>query len=155
MVDARVFFGSGAATRSTPPAKLARRYLAAAGGPTRAPIGRTHGYHGTTASARASAASSADRIGWGPSSGLSLVPHDSSRRSSAEIERVGADRVAAFFCEPVMGAGGVLLAARATSRRSRRSAASTACCSWSTRSSPASAASATWFAVERFGVGPT
>jgi adenosylmethionine-8-amino-7-oxononanoate aminotransferase len=35
------------------------------------------------------------------------VQHDSPDALREEIERVGADRVAAFFCEPVMGAGGV------------------------------------------------
>jgi len=48
------------------------------------------------------------RSGWGP-----LVPEtsqvqwDSPRALRDEIERIGAERVAAFFCEPVMGAGGV------------------------------------------------
>jgi adenosylmethionine-8-amino-7-oxononanoate aminotransferase len=37
----------------------------------------------------------------------SLVPHDSLEALEAEIDRVGADRVAAVFVEPVMGAGGV------------------------------------------------
>ena len=37
----------------------------------------------------------------------SQVAHDDPSALAAEIERVGADRVAAFFCEPVIGAGGV------------------------------------------------
>jgi putrescine---pyruvate transaminase len=37
------------------------------------------------------------------------VPHDSLEALEAEILRVGPDRVAAFFCEPVIGAGGVHL----------------------------------------------
>jgi adenosylmethionine-8-amino-7-oxononanoate aminotransferase len=36
------------------------------------------------------------------------VPFDSLPALDAEIQRVGEDKVAAFFCEPVMGAGGVL-----------------------------------------------
>ena len=56
-------------------------------------------------------------------------------RSSA----VGPDRVAAFFCEPVIGAGGVSPPPPATCRPPARSAARPACCSSPTRSSPASA----------------
>ena len=37
------------------------------------------------------------------------MPHDSVEALEAEIERVGPERVAAFFCEPVIGAGGVRL----------------------------------------------
>ena len=40
------------------------------------------------------------------------VPYDSLPALEEEIRRVGPDKVAAFFCEPVIGAGGVLLAAR-------------------------------------------
>jgi putrescine aminotransferase len=39
---------------------------------------------------------------------VSAVQHDSLEALEAEILRVGPDRVAAFFCEPVIGAGGVL-----------------------------------------------
>ena len=35
------------------------------------------------------------------------MQHDSAQALRDEIERVGAERVAAFFCEPVIGAGGV------------------------------------------------
>jgi adenosylmethionine-8-amino-7-oxononanoate aminotransferase len=40
--------------------------------------------------------------------GTSSVPYDSLPALEEEIRRVGPDRVAAFFCEPVIGAGGVL-----------------------------------------------
>ena len=70
------------------------------------------------------------RQGYGPLLGsVSHVDHESPEALEAEIERVGADKVAAFFCEPVIGAGGVRPAPPATSRRSRRSASGTACCS--------------------------
>src|SRR5581483_9697527 len=46
--------------------------------------------------------------GWGPLvPGTSQVLHDSAQALRDEIERVGPERVAAFFCEPVLGAGGV------------------------------------------------
>ena len=47
-------------------------------------------------------------------------PYDSLEALEAEILRVGPDRVAAFFCEPVIGAGGVLPAARRLHRGRRR-----------------------------------
>src|SRR5690606_14635948 len=55
---------------------------------------------------------------------IERVPHDSAEELEATITRIGADRVAAFFCEPVIGAGGVhavsqeyLTAARDVCRR--------------------------------------
>src|SRR3989442_1462421 len=39
----------------------------------------------------------------------SSVVYDDPNALEAEIQRVGPERVAAFFCEPVIGAGGVLL----------------------------------------------
>ena len=40
---------------------------------------------------------------------VSAVAHDSLPALEAEIDRVGPENVAAFFCEPVIGAGGVYL----------------------------------------------
>ena len=48
------------------------------------------------------------RQGYGPLvDSVSHVAYDSPEALADEIERVGPDRVAAFFCEPVIGAGGV------------------------------------------------
>ena len=50
----------------------------------------------------------ANRMDVGPlDPDASVVPYDSLEALEAEIERVGADRVAAVFVEPVIGAGGV------------------------------------------------
>jgi putrescine---pyruvate transaminase len=50
----------------------------------------------------------ANRAGYGPLvEGTSHVAHDSAQALRDEIERVGQERVAAFFVEPVIGAGGV------------------------------------------------
>src|SRR5207249_4939832 len=50
----------------------------------------------------------ANRNGFGPLvPSTSAVAHDSAQALRDEIERVGAERVAAFFIEPVIGAGGV------------------------------------------------
>jgi adenosylmethionine-8-amino-7-oxononanoate aminotransferase len=51
----------------------------------------------------------ANRVGYGPLvPSTSQVQWDSPEALRDEIERVGADRIAAFFIEPVIGAGGVL-----------------------------------------------
>jgi adenosylmethionine-8-amino-7-oxononanoate aminotransferase len=46
-------------------------------------------------------------VGFGPQVETLQVPHDSLEATEAEIERVGAEHVAAIFVEPVIGAGGV------------------------------------------------
>ena len=51
----------------------------------------------------------------------------------ALIEREGADTIAAFFAEPIMGTGGVLLPPAATSSGSRKCSSATTSCSSSTR----------------------
>ena len=58
--------------------------------------------------ARASAASRPTARAWGRSTRTPRTfPHDSLEALEAELERVGPERVAAVFVEPVMGAGGV------------------------------------------------
>ena len=89
-------------------------------------IGRAGGYHdhgvGTSVGGIA-----ANATGFGPLvHDVSSVPHDDVGALEAEILRIGAERVAAFFCEPVIGAGGVHLPPPATSRGSPKSAPATA-----------------------------
>jgi adenosylmethionine-8-amino-7-oxononanoate aminotransferase len=73
-------------------------------------ISRTNGYHGTHGFGTSIGGIEANTANWGP-----LVPHtsavafDSLPALEQEILRVGPERVAAFFCEPVIGAGGVHL----------------------------------------------
>ena len=57
---------------------------------------------------------------------------DSPEALRDEIERVGAERVAAFFMEPVIGAGGVLPPPEGYIEASRRSAGTRASCSSAT-----------------------
>ena len=107
----KVFFGSGGGDVIDTAVKLARAYFAHTGRPEKVHvIGRAQGYHGTHGFGTAVGGIPANAAGFGPQPpDFSHVPYDSAAALEAEIERVGAARVAAFFCEPVIGAGGVLL----------------------------------------------
>jgi putrescine aminotransferase len=109
--DPRIFLGSGGGDAIDTAAKLARRYFAAIGQPERTHlISRTQGYHGTHGLGTSIGGIPANREGIGPiDPDVSVVPYDSVEALEAEIERVGAHRVAAVFVEPVIGAGGCLL----------------------------------------------
>ncbi|OKJ92301.1 aminotransferase family protein [Amycolatopsis sp. CB00013] len=107
----KVFFGSGGGDVIDTAVKIARSYFAHTGRPEKVHvIGRVQGYHGTHGFGTAVGGIAANAAGFGPLPGdISHVPYDSAEALEAEILRVGAERVAAFFCEPVIGAGGVLL----------------------------------------------
>jgi putrescine aminotransferase len=109
MDDARVFLGSGGGDAVDTAAKLARRYFAAVDQPERVHlIGRTQGYHGTHGLGTSIGGIPANQQGMGPlDPDTSHVPHDSLEALEAEFDRVGPERVAAVFVEPVIGAGGV------------------------------------------------
>jgi adenosylmethionine-8-amino-7-oxononanoate aminotransferase len=107
--DAKVFFTTGGGDAIDTAAKLARLYWQVRGEPNRLHIiSRTNGYHGTMAFGTSIGGMEAVRAGYGP-----LVPSTSqiewndAEALAAEIERLGAEQVAAFFIEPVIGAGGV------------------------------------------------
>lgn len=107
----KVFFGSGGGDMIDGAAKLARRYHAERGEPERVHlIGRQHGYHGTHGVGTSVGGIGANAAGFGPLvSDVSHIPYDDAEALEREIQRVGPERVAAFFCEPVIGAGGVRL----------------------------------------------
>jgi adenosylmethionine-8-amino-7-oxononanoate aminotransferase len=107
--DARLFFVSGGGDAIDTAAKLARRHFAATGARERVHlISRAQGYHGTHGLGTSLGGIPANRADMGPlDPESSQVPHDSLEALEAEVERVGADRVAAIFVEPVIGAGGV------------------------------------------------
>ena len=109
MTDPRIFLCLGGGDAIDTAAKLARQYWAALGQPDRIHlISRTNAYHGTHGFGTSLVGIESMRQGYGPLLGsVSHVDHQSPEALEAEIERVGAGNVAAFFCEPVIGAGGV------------------------------------------------
>jgi len=109
MDDARVFLGSGGGDAIDTAAKIARRHWVLQGQPERMHlISRTQGYHGTHGFGTSIGGIEANVSNWGPLvPHVSSVAHDSLAALEAEIQRIGPDKVAAFFCEPVIGAGGV------------------------------------------------
>jgi putrescine aminotransferase len=108
--DAKVFFTSGGGDAIDTAAKFARLYWQVLGQPERLHIvSRTSAYHGTMAFGTSIGGMEANRVGYGPLvPNTSQVQWDSPEALAAEIEQVGPERVAAFFMEPVIGAGGVL-----------------------------------------------
>jgi putrescine---pyruvate transaminase len=106
--DARVFLGSGGGDAVDTAAKLARRYWAQVGSPARQVlISRTAGYHGTHGYGTSLAGIEANREGVGQLMPTVQVAHDSAAALAQAIEAQGERNVAAFFLEPVIGAGGV------------------------------------------------
>ena len=107
-MPARIFLTSGGGDSVDTAAKLAVRYWSEVGQPDRTLlISRTAGYHGTHGFGTALAGIPANRQGFGPQVKTLQVPHDSLEALEDAIEREGAERVAAVFVEPVIGAGGL------------------------------------------------
>ncbi len=105
----KVFFTSGGSDSIDTAAKLARRYWVEVGQASkRVIIGRQKAYHGMHYAGTALSGIPGNSDGYGV-----LVPDaatvawDDVEDLRATIERIGPENVAAFFCEPVIGAGGV------------------------------------------------
>ena len=109
MPGTRVLLGGGGSEAIDTAVKLARRYWSELGQPQRTHvITRRHCYHGVNGAGTSMSGIAANRAGWGPLlPDVTQVDHDRPEALEEEIARLGADRVAAFFCEPVIGAGGV------------------------------------------------
>jgi adenosylmethionine-8-amino-7-oxononanoate aminotransferase len=110
MPDAKVFFTPGGGSDAIDTAaKLARAYWRAAGRPDKQVIiGRSFAYHGVNAYGTSLGGIPVNAEAFSPLVSLvEHVPWDDAAALEKLIGQVGADRVAAFFCEPVVGAGGV------------------------------------------------
>src|SRR5581483_198037 len=108
---AKVFFTSGGGESIDTAAKLARAYWVALGKPDKhVVVSRQYAYHGSNAYGTSLTGMAPLVEGYGR-----LVPEveqvawDDAEALAEAIDRLGADRVCAFFAEPVIGAGGVLI----------------------------------------------
>ena len=104
----KVFLTSGGGDSIDTAVKLARLHHHAAGHPERRVVlHRTHGYHGTHGIGT-SILGMPYRDEFGPLvEDTAELPHDSLDALADAIARIGADRIAAFVFEPVIGSGGV------------------------------------------------
>jgi putrescine---pyruvate transaminase len=107
--DSKVFLTSGGSDSIDTATKLARRYWHELGQPSRSVvIGREKAYHGMHVAGTALAGIPGNREGYGEMMGdAATVAWDDADDLRATIERIGPEHVAAFFIEPVIGAGGV------------------------------------------------
>lgn len=105
----KVFLTSGGSDSVDTAAKIARRYFQLTGEPERTVlITRSWAYHGMHGYGTSLAGITGNADGVGPLvPEVELVPWDSAEALGEAVDRVGAHRVAGFFCEPVIGAGGV------------------------------------------------
>ncbi len=154
-MPARVFFTTGGGESVDTAAKIACRYWSALGQPERTVlISRTAGYHGTNGFGTALGGIPANRDGFGPQVETVQVPHDSLEALEDAITQTGAERVAAVFAEPVIGAGGVYpplpgyleSLAAVCQRTGVLFVADSVICGFGRLG--------TWFGVERFGLKP-
>ena len=105
--DARVFLTSGGSDSVDTAVKLVRRYWAELGHPERTVIvTREHAYHGMHLAGTSLAGIEANRAGHGDlDPAVVQVPWDDADALEALLSE--RDDIAAFFCEPIIGAGGV------------------------------------------------
>ncbi|MFE9576199.1 aspartate aminotransferase family protein [Nocardia sp. NPDC006044] len=107
----KIFFTSGGSDSVDTAAKLARRYWHELGRPDKTiVVGRQKAYHGMHVAGTALAGIPVNREGYGEfMADARTIEWDDPKSLLALIEEVGADRIAAFFCEPIIGAGGIYL----------------------------------------------
>jgi len=107
--ESKVFFTSGGSDSVDTATKIARRFWQLSGQQTRTVfITRQHAYHGMHTAGTSLAGIPANVEGYGDLlAEVERVPWNDAQALRDKIAEVGAERVAAFFCEPVVGAGGV------------------------------------------------
>jgi putrescine aminotransferase len=108
---AKIFFTSGGGESIDTAAKLARAYWTAVGKPDKHVIfSRLFAYHGSNAYGTSLGGMQALVEGYGrlvPE--VDQIPWDDADALAEAIDRVGSGRACAFFAEPVIGAGGVMI----------------------------------------------
>ncbi|WP_063004497.1 aminotransferase family protein [Nocardia salmonicida] len=107
----KIFFTSGGSDSVETAAKLARRYWHEQGrADKKILVGRRLAYHGMHYASTALGGLTPNKEGYGVLvADTRTVEWDDAKSLLALIEDVGAEQIAAFFCEPIIGAGGVYL----------------------------------------------
>ncbi|WP_157108608.1 aspartate aminotransferase family protein [Aldersonia kunmingensis] len=107
----KIFFTSGGSDSVETAAKLARRYWHELGRSSkRVVVGRQKAYHGMHVAGTALSGLAPNREGHGElMADARSVDWDDAKSLLVLIEEIGAESIAAFFCEPIIGAGGVYL----------------------------------------------
>lgn len=110
MPATKVFLTSGGSESVDTAAKLARSYWRAQGNASKQVlISRQHAYHGMNAYGTSLAGIPSNLEAFHPLvESVEHVAWDDAGALAEAIDRRGAEHVAAFFCEPVIGAGGVI-----------------------------------------------
>lgn len=105
----KVFFSSGGSDAVDTAAKLAKRYFDVTGEPERTVlITREWAYHGMHGFGTSLAGITGNDAGYGPlMPDVVKVRWDSVDALREAIDTIGAHRIAGFYCEPIIGAGGV------------------------------------------------
>jgi len=154
--EPRVFLTSGGSDSIDTAVKLARRYWQARGERDRTlVVSRTGSYHGMHLAGTSLAGIEPNRAGYGVlMQGVDSVPWDSADALGELIAAVGPERVAAFFCEPVIGAGGVFHAPRGYLAKVREICRATGVLFVADEVVTGFGRVGSWFASERFGLDP-
>jgi adenosylmethionine-8-amino-7-oxononanoate aminotransferase len=106
----KVFLTSGGSDAIDTAGKLARRYWSALGKPGKTTIvTRDRGYHGLHTLGTSIVGLEINQEGIGPLVRETVrVPTNDAAAFEATVREIGADSVAAFFAEPIVGTGGVI-----------------------------------------------
>jgi adenosylmethionine-8-amino-7-oxononanoate aminotransferase len=107
--SSKVFLTSGGSDSIDTAAKIVRRYFDLTGEPQRTVlISRDWAYHGMHAWGTSLAGIAGNDAGYGPlMPDVVKVPWDSADGLRTAIAEIGPERIAGFYCEPIIGAGGV------------------------------------------------
>ena len=119
--DSKVFFTSGGSDAVDTAKKLVRRYWNVVGEPRRRiMLTRERAYHGMHWGGTSLAGIDPNQHGYGGlQPDIVRVAWDDAAALAEAIDALGPENVAAFFCEPVMGAGGVHFAGADYLRQAR------------------------------------
>lgn len=107
--NAKIFLSSGGSDAVDTAGKLALRYWNVAGRPEKQLfVTRTGGYHGLHVFGTSIVGLPSHSEGYGLKRNAVLTDPTDASSLQRLIDEHGSDTIAAFFCEPIMGAGGVI-----------------------------------------------